>query len=158
MLLFSMPIQNFSLIPSCNTPMHKLIYILKTLESFYQNKHWTAKGENFYSNHKLFGDLYNDVASVIDNAVELALVNRMSEALISAEVLFGEVIKYTKQYLGDVEEQFRLNVEKAIVVEKLLLNLIENLLSSSKAGLNNFLTGIAEQSNRRVYLLSQHLK
>lgn len=140
--------------------MHKILYILKTLEAFYQGKHWTAKGSNFYNEHIFFGELYKTAGLHIDKVAELALANDISEILISTPTILESMLNIYSSIEDSSPDYFSNNIRKAIILEEVLLNKIESMMViyNKDSGVNNLLTTIAEQHKSNLYLLKRHLK
>lgn len=141
--------------------MHSLLYILKTLEAFYQGKHWTAKGINFYNEHQFFGKLYLASGESIDQVAELALANQTPDSYLSTTCITKEVFKLNNLIEAtSTETDFLANLTKALKLENMLLSKIEELILtySKDAAINNLLTTIAETHKGHVYLINRHFQ
>lgn len=49
---------------------NKYLALLRVSAIVHQHSHWKCKGNNFYSNHKLFSDLYSKSLDRVDEAAE----------------------------------------------------------------------------------------
>ncbi len=51
-----------------------LIPLLMAMKNYYQNLHWKSRGENFYSDHKMFQKIYESVEAPLDSWAEKLMV------------------------------------------------------------------------------------
>ena len=131
----------------------------------YQTMHWRARGPSFYGDHLLFERLYTGAVGEVDAVAEKALgVTGYASAVdpVAQAVLLAGAVK---EILGAATPEdpaggaARLLEEEREFCGAYLVGLSAGLgaLGVLTPGLENFLQGLADAHEGRVYLLRQRL-
>lgn len=127
---------------------------LTALSHFYRFLHWSAKGENFYSDHKMFERIYGKIPDEIDGLAEYIV------ALYPSDVL-NPLATWNRatEFINGLDSEIPMNAVRGL--EKVLLEIIDEAVSFSKnksphSGLENFLSGLSQTHQGEIgYLLRQ---
>ena len=131
----------------------RAIYLLE------QHCHWTVKGAEFFSNHKLFERIYEGTQKDADLAAE-TMVGCFGCEAIDYNTQCDLIHKIMNKY-ADLQEK---PIEQALALEKDFLALSEKVAKALEAanemnlGIDDLLTGISNHRQEAVYLLGQVLK
>jgi DNA-binding ferritin-like protein len=135
------------------------IATLKAIANIHQHNHWTTRGSNFYSDHKLFERIYESALENMDSAAEKFIGVFDTKCLdydMQADLLHKILLKY-KNLEGSP-------VEMSLAIEKDFLKLSKDAYNcfdkegKLTLGLDDMVMAIASQREESVYLLQQVLK
>ena len=129
--------------------------LLIAMYMMYQHAHWTAKGPLFYMRHDLFARLYGSVSPDADALAE-KIVGMVGSEELQLGALSGEAAGFLQGMPFGQELQSGLSAEEA------LQGMLAGLLDTAKSGrfspgVENLLQQLFDNSEKRVYLLKQHL-
>ena len=132
--------------------LHQLLIKLNSLYQFYKSSHWLSNGINFYSQHKLFEELYEDLDDEIDALAELILAFDDKDDKLNSKFIADETAKITKS----TSSKFLENIKLASEQELDIIELIDSIKADSiSTGIYNHLCSIAQNHSRNAYLLSR---
>lgn len=138
-----------------------LLVHLRFLAMMHQTHHWTAKGDPFYGDHLMFGELYSKVQSEIDlvaeKAVGLGTTSNVDMTLQCTQLMrlvngFG-----SSQMIPQSNEL----AKRSLMAEINFIKTLDTLMCTMKeggtltAGLENLLGGIEDSHEGHVYKLKQ---
>lgn len=134
---------------------------LRYLAMIHQTHHWIAKGDSFYGDHKLFGDLYDAVVDEVDTVAEKS-VGKGSEYNVNLQLQVLQLQELSKAVSSPQTVPQTSDLAKAsLVAECNFLKIIdaawESMQSNGTAtsGIENMLQGIADKHEKHVYLLKR---
>jgi len=135
-----------------------ILGMLRALEILHQTHHWQAEGSNFYSDHLLFGRLYEAAHEDIDSLGEkiVGLGNSKLVGFSIHAVTISSWLVNIKSF-GTSDAAPRRSLE----AEQMLVSLVETVMERLKQknlltrGLENLLGGIADKHEGLIYLLKQ---
>jgi DNA-binding ferritin-like protein len=134
------------------------IATLKAVALIHQHNHWTTKGDNFFSQHKLFDEIYHSALEDVDLAAETFIGNFGVEFLsfdLQNELLNKVLLKY-KNLEGSPGEM-------SLSVEKDFLKFAQEAFNCFEAEgklsleLDDVISSIASNRGKSVYHLQQTL-
>ncbi len=138
-----------------------LLCFLQALTLYYQSCHWTAKGPSFYSDHLLFGKLYEQTASQVDSLAESVVLYQAQfpaknatfygEAGMQPSAIAAAVAKKVSTFPDSV------GVAQALIAETEFVRYLTQVsqLANVDPGFANLLTAMAETHNNHLYLLQR---
>lgn len=131
--------------------MQDLATLYRAAQLYAHNAHNVAKGSTFFEDHEHLGELYGTYEKAYDDIIEriiglgryvdLIAVNRKACAL-AAEMGIPNGNETAFKELLDMERSFRSEIEG---------------YTSESVGTLNFLQGLADESEKRTYLLGRRL-
>lgn len=141
--------------------LSQLLASLRYLAMLHQTHHWIAKGDPFYSDHKLFEELYQRTLEDIDDVAEKAvgLGSENNVALASQLCQMGQLAK--AQGSPQTVPQSSELAKASLCAERNLLICVEMALQSmdqggtTTPGVENLLQNVADRHERHVYLLGR---
>lgn len=136
-----------------NIIMKELAIHLLLLNRYAYIAHHFVGRNTFFSDHEYLGELYNKYDDLYDSVVErmIGLGQKPDEFGINNEAIAK---------LNNYQQNLNKNAAYFIIIlslEKELCMLINNLNSNASLGTQNFLQGIADESEQRQYKLKQRL-
>lgn len=132
-----------------------LLAVLRAAQVSHQHAHWTAKGDCFYGDHLLFGQLYEAITDEFDTLAEKAVHLYGVDAVDPCKQL-AAMLDCVKSW-----ERTKGLVPRAILVERSIQAAVKHsrdeLLSDKKCplGLDNFLAQLADNHDKAAYLLGR---
>lgn len=133
--------------------LKELLAKLRLLAMYYQTAHWQVKSSTYYADHVLFERLYNETNEQIDGIAERAVGLTDMEAVSLADSL-----SMMSQFKLPTECKDNSEYAKAgLALEKSVMGTIDRALEGASAGTRNLLEGLADVSEKHVYLLKQRL-
>lgn len=138
----------------------KIFYLLNALEFYYKSEHWTIEGDDFYSRHLFFDRLGEGINKEKDELAELLIglkfILGFSKQDFSAKKILEESVKILKS-IPDFFS-FKEACEIAENLEAQLLQIIKSIpQNTTDIGLYNHFAAIAQNHNKKAYLLNQTL-
>lgn len=133
-------------------PMKTIATYFRGLQLFAHNAHNLAKGPTFLEDHEFFGSLYGTYESAYDSVVErmIGLGEEVDLAAITKEAC---AIAGSKK-IGTNEDSYKV----ILATEKVLREEISKVVKSASDGTQNLLQGLADDSEKRTFLISRRLK
>lgn len=134
---------------------------LRYLALLHQTHHWTARGDAFYGDHKLFEDLYNNVVSEIDAVGERA-VGLGCEANVHLPLQISQVMRLCADSGSPQTVPQSSDLARAsLVAEMRFLKVLRGSLNSMRDnhtvtdGAENLLQQISDTHEKHIYLLKR---
>lgn len=130
--------------------MKKLATYLRCMQLYTHNAHNMCKGDTFYADHETLGELYPVYEAAYD-----AVVERMIG--LGKEIDLAEVQKDAASSASEkgVPTSFSSAFSTILSCEKELCKVIEEANEGASLGTQNFVQGLADQSEMRQYQLQQ---
>lgn len=131
-----------------------LVATLEAARKSHHTAHWAVKGPTFFSDHKMFEELYSSLDDQIDSVGERAVLLGFDEILSAPDVAAK-----SKEFLSQWEEEHKDLFDRALAVETLISWCVKHCRTAIAeeedengiyAGLDNLLIGIADE--RAKYL------
>lgn len=132
---------------------------LRSLAFIHQQNHWTAKGKNFYSNHKLFSDLYESALENLDAAAEKTIGVLGEDSLdfeLQSTLLHKCLGLYKPLSKTPIEQSLKAEKDFIVFSKKLYKTLEDN--NQMTEGFDDLIMSIANDREKAVYLLQQTAK
>lgn len=138
--------------------LQDILVCSKVLQDYYQCAHWQSKNTVFYSDHLLFSRLYDEAGASIDGTAEKMIGTGLSPALVDATAIYKKAFQLLKGLPYSCKE----NVEYAKAALPLEEKLIQLCVAvdadqGSSLGVKNYVAGIADATEGRIYLLKQRI-
>jgi len=134
---------------------------LKFLAMVHQNHHWTAKGDSFYGDHKLFEELYDHTVDEIDSIAERA-IGLGTTANVDLVLQTAQLQRLVHGYgMSQTVPQSTELAKRSLIAEMNFIAVVAQLVSTMKEncifsdGTANLIAGIQDNHERNVYLLKQ---
>lgn len=140
--------------------IEQLNKLLATYQVYYQNLrgfHWNIEGENFFTLHTKFEQLYNDAQSMIDTIAERILTLGGKPLHTFADYLEASAIEAAKGLSKDrdtVEATIE-NLQKLVAIERECLKTAEE---AADEGTIDMLTGDIKAKEKEIWMLRSFLK
>ncbi len=143
-------------------PQLSLVLVhLRYVSMLHQFHRWTAKGDPFYGDHKLFEQLYEATLGEVDKVAEKA-VGLGSAANVDLNTQLTQIAKVAASHgaTSTIPQQDEL-ARKSLVAEMTLLKCITAMIFDMREkhvmtqGVENMLQGICDTHEGHVYLLKQ---
>ena len=140
-----------------------LMVHLRYLNIMHHTHHWTCKGDSFYGDHKLFGQLYTAIQDEIDKMGERVIGLGMTDN-VNMSLQVSQLTRLTQGYgmLSSIPQPNELAL-RSLVAEKNFLICVALTAEQLKEqgmltrGLDNMLQGIEDLHETHVYLLKQRV-
>lgn len=142
-----------------------LVAVLRAAALVHQSHHWQTRGDTFYSDHKLYEQLYGESLGPIDRLAERA-VGSGHRLLVHPVIQAAQVAALVKFFCGDIQidptpDEYALTsfMTEAHVLS--LMGMAYGALKASSAlspGTDNLLQDIADTHETFVYLLRQRVQ
>ena len=131
----------------------EVLVTLQAIERLHHAAHLQAKGPESYSDHLLFGRLYEGVQHEIDGLSE-KMVAAFGGACVDADARGADAAELLADWSKADD-----TLQRALDAEMQLQDAIADALAGDvTAGLENFLQGIADSHETAIYLLQQRIK
>ena len=132
--------------------MEDLAIILRAAQLAAHEKHHTVKGPSFFEDHEFLGNLYGTYEGLYDDTIEKT--SEVYDGHFGNEAI-RDVLRYLVGSLSIPEDVSRwfdmvLSIEDSIRTE--IFSILE---AGASNGVQNFLQGIADASEKRTYLVRQ---
>ena len=129
----------------------------RALSLYYQEIHWSVKGNVFFQDHLLAERLYNEVSDAIDGIAEkgIGVTNDRSFVAVMPQLIRVNEILGNYPHVGSNKELFA----GALKFEGELYNYLDELFQRiNTAGCNDFFGQLADDGMNRTYLLLGRLE
>jgi DNA-binding ferritin-like protein len=146
-----------------NHGMFAILTVAKYLSELYRTNHWSCKGRHFYSQHELYGKLYEACNAEVDSIAEKLLYsNKLNNSQVNITKLNNAVCKvsnYVNNNFLQVVSTEDTMLKKVIFTEEVFLYCIAYCIESLKfeklftRGIDNLLAGIEDIHEKNLYLL-----
>ena len=144
----------------CKKISEKLNILLANYSVFYQNtrgSHWNIKGDQFFTLHPKFEELYNNLILKIDAIAERILTLGATPAHNYSYYLQMATIKETRE----VSDGFK-SVENILNSFKVVINLQRDLLhlteKAGDEGTNSLLSDYIAEQEKEAWMYSAYLR
>lgn len=138
-----------------------LLVHLRFLSFVHHTHHWIAKGDNFYGDHGLFGELYETTLAEIDSLAE-KMVGLASPANVNINLQVNQLQRLVRGYgMMSTIPQGTEFAKRSLAAEVNFIKTAEMAFRSMKergvttSGLENLLGGILDVHESHVYKLKQ---
>lgn len=123
----------------------------------HQAHHWSTNGRTFYSDHKLYEQLYNESLEFIDQVAERMMGLGAPAVIAAAQVRVMLAFIQQCGLARTPDEMAQVSLSAELLVLNLVRRVIANLDSAGTLtpGTSNLLEGLADQHETFVYLLQQ---
>jgi len=139
--------------------------VLRAAAFVHQSHHWQTRGDTFYSDHKLYEQLYNESLPMIDRLAERA-VGTGHRVLVHPVIQSNQQAVLVKFFCGDIQADPSADQYAVVsfMTEVYVLSFLgmaygalkqQGLLST---GTSNLVQGIADNHETFVYLLRQRVQ
>ncbi len=146
-------------------PMAELgafLAVLRAASMVHQTHHWQTRGDTFFSDHKLYEQLYNESQEPIDKIAERA-VGLGTHLLVHPVIQAAHVGALVKHFCGDILSNPSADAYAlvSLAAEIGVLSCLDEVRASLQnkgqlsTGTDNLLPDIADQHEVFVYLLKQ---
>lgn len=141
--------------------LSQLLASLRYLAMLHQTHHWVAKGDPFYSDHKLFEELYQRTLEDIDDVAEKAVGLGCEQNVALSSQLCQIVSLARSQDSPQTVPQASDLAKASLCAERNLLTCVVMALQSmdqggtTTPGVENLLQQVADRHERHVYLLGR---
>ena len=132
--------------------MEDLAIILRAAQLAAHARHHTVKGPSFFEDHEFLGELYGTYEGLYDDTIEKMI--GLKQPVDMAKIIRGAAnlsVSMLQRY-PNVDRWFDmvLTIEESIRTEVTAV-----LEAGASNGVQNFLQGIADASEKRTYLVRQ---
>ncbi|WP_143884935.1 Dps family protein [Chryseobacterium binzhouense] len=143
----------------CQKISEKLNILLANYSVFYQNtrgSHWNIKGEQFFTLHPKFEELYNNLVLKIDEIAERILTLGATPAHNYSDYLNVSTIKESKEVTdGNKSVEIILNSFKVVIeLQRELLDMSEK---AGDEGTNSQMSDYITEQEKEVWMYSSFL-
>jgi DNA-binding ferritin-like protein len=134
--------------------MQELAVVLRTAQLVAHNYHNKVSGASFFADHEYLGELYPVYEGEYDSVVERIIGLGMECDLPAVTQLAGERAAKYDPYDRQADEMF----SDLLGLERQIQQWAVDFNKKATLGTQNFLQGLADQSEMRVYKLKQRIK
>lgn len=143
----------------CQKISEKLNVLLANYSVFYQNtrgSHWNIKGEQFFTLHPKFEELYNNLVLKIDEIAERILTLGATPAHNYSDYLNVSTIKESKEVIdGNKSVEIILNSFKVVIeLQRELLDMSEK---AGDEGTNSQMSDYITEQEKEVWMYNSFL-
>ncbi|SEH96543.1 Dps family protein [Epilithonimonas hominis] len=143
----------------CKKISEKLNVLLANYTVFYQNtrgSHWNIKGEQFFTLHPKFEELYNNLVLKIDEIAERILTLGATPAHNYSDYLAVSTIKESKEVTdGNKSVEIILNSYKVVIdLQRELLDITE---AAGDEGTNSQMSDYITEQEKEVWMYNSYL-
>ncbi|WP_313098700.1 Dps family protein [Epilithonimonas sp.] len=143
----------------CKKISEKLNVLLANYSVFYQNtrgSHWNIKGEQFFTLHPKFEELYNNLVLKIDEIAERILTLGATPAHNYSDYLAVSTIKESKEVTdGNKSVEIILNSYKIVIdLQRELLDITE---AAGDEGTNSQMSDYITEQEKEVWMYNSYL-
>lgn len=143
----------------CKTISDKLNVLLANYSVFYQNtrgSHWNIKGDQFFTLHPKFEELYNSLVLKIDEIAERILTLGATPAHNYSEYLTVSTIKESKE-VSDATKSVELILNSFKVVIDLQRELLDITDKAGDEGTNSQMSDYITEQEKEVWMYNSYL-
>lgn len=138
--------------------LQNLLAVLRGIQWLYHTAHWQVRGQNFFCQHNMFGDLYWNLSDEYDTLAE-KMVALQGESSVDPVVILGRMVSVVVRWCADRSAEDAA-LTAASELQATVASTYDALKSSGQlsAGLDDFLLGLANEHDTDVYWLQQAAK
>lgn len=143
----------------CKTISDKLNVLLANYSVFYQNtrgSHWNIKGDQFFTLHPKFEELYNSLVLKIDEIAERILTLGATPAHNYSEYLTVSTIKESKE-VSDATKSVELILNSFKIVIDLQRELLDITDKAGDEGTNSQMSDYITEQEKEVWMYNSYL-
>ena len=143
----------------CKNIAEKLNILLANYSVFYQNtrgSHWNIKGEQFFTLHPKFEELYNSLVLKIDEIAERILTLGATPAHNYSDYLQVSTIKESKE-VSDATKSVELILNSFKVVIDLQRELLDITDKAGDEGTNSQMSDYITEQEKEVWMYNSYL-
>lgn len=143
----------------CKNISEKLNILLANYSVFYQNtrgSHWNIKGEQFFTLHPKFEELYNSLVLKIDEIAERILTLGATPAHNYSDYLQVSTIKESKE-VSDGNKSVEIILESFKVVIDLQRELLDITDEAGDEGTNSQMSDYITEQEKEVWMYNSYL-
>ena len=144
---------------NCSQIADKLNVLLANYSIFYQNTrgaHWNIKGDQFFTLHPKFEELYNNLILKIDAVAERILTLGSTPAHNYSDYLKKSTIKESKE-VSDGTKCVENILESFAIVIALQRQLLDITADSGDEGTNSLMSDYITEQEKEVWMYSSYL-
>lgn len=134
----------------------ELNVLLADYHLYYQklrNFHWNIVGQNFFTLHDKFEEMYNDTLIKIDEIAERILTLRYRPLSNYSDYLKASPLKESPSSLSDIEMVKALLEDHEVIIKQLRITL-EKANQAEDEGTADFITGYIAELEKTSWMLS----
>lgn len=143
----------------CNKIAEKLNILLANYSVFYQNtrgSHWNIKGDQFFTLHPKFEELYNSLVLKIDEIAERILTLGSTPAHNYSDYLKVATIKESKE-VSDGNKSLEIILNSFKVVIDLQRELLDITDEAGDEGTNSQMSDYITEQEKEVWMYNSYL-
>ena len=141
------------------------VSVLRSAALIHQSHHWQTRGDTFYSDHKLYEQLYEESLGPIDKIAERA-VGSGNRLLVHPVIQATQIASIVKFFCGDIQtdptpDEYALVSFMTEVYVLSFLGMAYDALKASGTltpGTDNLLQDVCDKHETFVYLLRQRVQ
>lgn len=133
--------------------MHNLATLFRAAQLVAHEKHNTVQGPTFFEDHEYLGDLYGTYESAYDGVIERMIGLGETPKISDGNIQAADLAKWFCD-LEDIKNWPKIFLEIETRVQKE----VDSCCKGASSGTLNFLQGLADESEQRVYKLNQRAK
>lgn len=133
--------------------MHNLAILFRAAQLTAHEKHNTVTGPSFFEDHEYLGDLYGTYESAYDAVIERMIGLNENPKISDGNITAADLAKWFCD-LEPIDKWPKIFLE----IETRIQKEIDACCVKSSSGTMNFLQGLADESEQRVYKLAQRAK
>jgi DNA-binding ferritin-like protein len=133
--------------------MHNLATLFRAAQLTAHEKHNTVQGPTFFEDHEYLGDLYGTYESAYDSVIERMIGLGETPKISEGNIQAADLAKWFCD-LEPIDKWPNIFLEIETRVQKE----VDSCCKGSSSGTLNFLQGLADESEQRVYKLGQRAK
>jgi DNA-binding ferritin-like protein len=134
---------------------------LRYLAMLHQTHHWISRGDNFYSDHKLFEGLYSTIVEEIDEVAEKA-VGYGSDANVNLQLQISQLLRLSNDCGSPQTVPQASDLAKAsLCAEWNFLKVMSSVFARLREqgtmtdGIENMLQSVCDTHEKHIYLLKR---
>mgnify|MGYP003353200251 CR=1 FL=1 len=124
----------------------------RALQFYAHMAHNLTSGPTFFQDHEFFGELYPAYESAYDGLIERVIGLGGNPDIAETNITAANVLKIAND--KNAQEFFA----RILASEKGIQGMIDEAIKTQTQGTQNFLQGLADDSEVRVYKIQQRLK
>lgn len=133
--------------------MHNLATLFRAAQLTAHEKHNTVEGQTFFEDHEYLGELYGTYESAYDSVIERMIGLGEKCDISGGNIQAADLAKWFCD-LEDIKNWPKIFLEIETRVQKE----VDSCCKGASSGTLNFLQGLADESEQRVYKLGQRAK
>jgi DNA-binding ferritin-like protein len=140
------------------TSLQGLLPLLRLEALVHQTNHWCTKGAQFFGDHQLYSQLYEEVNEMIDDLAEKLVGLMPDDSHLNPTRQLLHMLDRVKSVAGSTEVELSLAVVEMFLAENSSVYAQLDAQGLLTLGLDNLLQDLSDQHEKHKYLLSQRNK